>query len=327
MNGRIRWVDIAKGIGIFLVVLGHCQITEDVLTLITTFHMPLFFFLAGYVFRPERYSSFSVFFKARVKSILVPYAAFTLLSILFSFSRTLLGQGMSLEMIVGDFLRGGVVESNPPLWFLRTIFFVEVLFFLLNKIKLSDAKAVCLVYLGFAAVFLLHWDFYTRMVNGLLFYSLGYLAKRSAVFEKKAANCPPMAAISGVGFALGFAYVSWKQYHISISSNSHLLPCLMVTHLGILFVITCSMTLRQNQVLEYLGRNSLVILCVHVLVKDVLSVLLKLVWKLDTFMDDVSNGYALLTTLAILVGCCAAAEFINRFCPWILGKSRQKAIK
>ena len=66
MNGRIRWVDIAKGIGIFLVVLGHCQITENVLTLITTFHMPLFFFLAGYVFRPERYSSFSVFFKARV---------------------------------------------------------------------------------------------------------------------------------------------------------------------------------------------------------------------------------------------------------------------
>lgn len=197
MNGRIRWVDIAKGIGIFLVVLGHCQITENVLTLITTFHMPLFFFLAGYIFRPERYNSFSVFFKARVKSILVPYAAFTLLSILFSFSRTLLGQGMSLEMIFGDFLRAGVVESNPPLWFLRTIFFVEILFFLLNKIKLSDAKAVCLVYLGFAAVFLLHWDFYTRMVNGLLFYSLGYLAKRSAVFEKKAANCPPWLPFQG----------------------------------------------------------------------------------------------------------------------------------
>lgn len=327
MNGRIRWVDIAKGIGIFLVVLGHCQITENVLTLITTFHMPLFFFLAGYVFRPERYSSFSAFFKARVKSILVPYAAFTLLSILFSFSRTLLGQGMSLEMIFGDFLRAGVVESNQPLWFLRTIFFVEILFFLLNKIKLSDAKAVCLVYLGFAAVFLLHWDFYTRMVNGLLFYSLGYLAKRSAVFEKKAANCPPVAAISGVGFALSFAYVGWKQYHFSITSNSHLLPFLMVTHLGILFVITSSMALSQNRVLEYLGRNSLVILCVHVLAKDVLSVLLKLVWKLDTFMDDISNGYALLTALAILVVCCAASEFINRFCPWILGKSRQKAIK
>ena len=44
-------------------------------------------------------------------------------------------------------------------------------------------------------------------------------------------------------------------------------------------------------------------------------------------MDDVSNGYALLTVLAILVGCYAAAEFINRFCPWIFGKSRQKAIK
>lgn len=136
-----------------------------------------------------------------------------------------------------------------------------------------------------------------------------------------------MAAISGVGFALSFAYVGWKQYHFSITSNSHLLPFLMVTHLGILFVITSSMALSQNRVLEYLGRNSLVILCVHVLVKDVLSVLLKLVWKLGTFMDDISNGYALITAWAILVGCCAATEFINRFCPWILGKSRQKAIK
>jgi fucose 4-O-acetylase-like acetyltransferase len=46
---RVGWIDFCKGIGIFLVVLGH--ILRDVIAVdyIYSFHMPLFFFLSGLV--------------------------------------------------------------------------------------------------------------------------------------------------------------------------------------------------------------------------------------------------------------------------------------
>ena len=39
---RIEWIDIAKGIGILLVVLGHITKNEVLYEIIYSFHMPLF---------------------------------------------------------------------------------------------------------------------------------------------------------------------------------------------------------------------------------------------------------------------------------------------
>lgn len=46
---RLEYIDIARGIGIVLVVLGHClsQLDGGLRTFIYSFHMPLFFALAG----------------------------------------------------------------------------------------------------------------------------------------------------------------------------------------------------------------------------------------------------------------------------------------
>lgn len=54
MNYRDTTVDIAKGLGIFLVVLGHVPIPMWLCTPIYLFHMPLFFFLSGMFFIPRR---------------------------------------------------------------------------------------------------------------------------------------------------------------------------------------------------------------------------------------------------------------------------------
>lgn len=71
---RIGWVDAAKGIGILLVVLGHNQInsyTQVFHNLIYSFHMPLFFMLAGMFLKPEQ--DFWTLAKRRFFSTLRPY--------------------------------------------------------------------------------------------------------------------------------------------------------------------------------------------------------------------------------------------------------------
>lgn len=47
---RIQYLDICKGVGIIFVVLGHIIQTNPIRTWIYSFHMPLFFFLSGYIF-------------------------------------------------------------------------------------------------------------------------------------------------------------------------------------------------------------------------------------------------------------------------------------
>lgn len=52
-NKRIAYIDIAKGIGILFVMLGHCLYSEEspIRLFIYSFHMPLFFVLSGMTYK------------------------------------------------------------------------------------------------------------------------------------------------------------------------------------------------------------------------------------------------------------------------------------
>lgn len=59
---RIDWVDMLKGIAIICVIIGHRTWSDYgalpcmLKSWIYSFHMPLFFFLSGFVFSIDKYS-------------------------------------------------------------------------------------------------------------------------------------------------------------------------------------------------------------------------------------------------------------------------------
>lgn len=66
---RIEWIDIAKGIAILLVIIGHTvKFGSLSRNIIFSFHMPLFFILSGYTFRPA--TDAKTFFKHLRKNFL-----------------------------------------------------------------------------------------------------------------------------------------------------------------------------------------------------------------------------------------------------------------
>jgi fucose 4-O-acetylase-like acetyltransferase len=68
---RIEWIDIAKGIAIILVVLGHTLSSSNALwSIIYSFHMPLFFLLAGFTFKIK---DTPTVVKTSALRLLVPY--------------------------------------------------------------------------------------------------------------------------------------------------------------------------------------------------------------------------------------------------------------
>ncbi len=65
---RVKWLDMVKGFGIILVVYGHnFPFLEKY---IYTFHMPLFFLLAG-IFHPPKINWTNI--KQRLNRIILPY--------------------------------------------------------------------------------------------------------------------------------------------------------------------------------------------------------------------------------------------------------------
>src|SRR4030065_1660166 len=79
---RIAWVDHAKALGICMVVLGHTAgLPAFGMNLIYSFHMPLFFFLSGYLLKEiHLQQSLSGFLKRMWRTLLVPYICFWVLS-------------------------------------------------------------------------------------------------------------------------------------------------------------------------------------------------------------------------------------------------------
>ena len=75
---RLEYIDIAKGIGIILVVIGHCISGQSIPGMyISAFHMPLFFIISGMCFNDTRYPQFLPFFKKRAKTLFMPLIYFT----------------------------------------------------------------------------------------------------------------------------------------------------------------------------------------------------------------------------------------------------------
>ncbi|HEX2994927.1 MAG TPA: acyltransferase family protein, partial [Anaerolineales bacterium] len=84
MPKRIEYLDIARGIGILLVVLGHndfAALSPFFHQVIYSFHIPLFFFLSGYFV--DTSLSFFNYSKKRFHAVLKPYL-FTIVLIYFA---------------------------------------------------------------------------------------------------------------------------------------------------------------------------------------------------------------------------------------------------
>lgn len=71
---RNTYLDVIKGIGIFLVVLAHVSESHSITRVIYSFHMPLFFIISGYVYgKYNKVENCRLFVQKKISSLLVPY--------------------------------------------------------------------------------------------------------------------------------------------------------------------------------------------------------------------------------------------------------------
>lgn len=130
MNNRSQFIDIAKGIGISLVVLLHNPLLSGKLfNIVISFIMPLFFFLSGVFLKSSK--PFKIVLADKFNSLLKPYFA-TLLPAGLVYS---LFKGKNIIWYsLGVFYGNGDTIVFDQLWYLTNLFAVVLFSYGLIKI-------------------------------------------------------------------------------------------------------------------------------------------------------------------------------------------------
>ncbi len=343
---RIQYFDMAKGLGIILVVLGHIEyISDELRAWISSFHMPLFFMISGMLICCLRQSEqdMKTIVRKRFCGIMIPYISFTLIYTLIDVLNLYLHK-ITPDTFLTNIISGVTMYGSSVLWFLPALFFSEI-GFLYTIQKLPRIPSVILIliaaplaYLGQIALS----GIYTANETSLLITSVINFVR---VFLRA------VIAMSFVGIAY-FSFpllqknekFSWKELLLGILMLISTLPlsqingcvdfrnmilknfllfyvCALLGSYGL--VLICK-NCRYSSPLGFFGINSLTVMCTHVNCYVLYAAIL-IAWQIDTVVTRAKSYIFLFNIMAFTFLFEAIIIFvINHFFPFILGKRKEK---
>ena len=332
LKERDRSIDIAKGIGIFLMVMGHTISNKIALQWIYSFHMPLFFFLSG-VFHSQG-KNYKEFLEKKVKTLLVPYFFFSIILFLFflivskniGFSAE---ENLSVkENFIGIFLANDVIGLSQmswggQLWFLPALFLAENIYYFFCKFKEKTRVILsicCLILNIILSKFIninIPWSWLTVLV-AINFYTCGHLLKNIILKKEE---------INNIYVVLFFVLNIISKYFnsgIDMYSNvyGNIVLFLISSYSGIIFLIFFIKNfIKKSKIFEYIGKNSLVVLAFHRRVQTFTKLLF-----LYLLQREIPNGniiFDLLYSCWEILLCIPAVIILNKYFPYFIGKKKR----
>ena len=142
-NERIIYLDIAKGIGILLVVLGHLNLEFVFKNIIYSFHMPLFFYLGGVVSLSRNEIPWH-----NIKKFLFLYLMFG-----FCFACIIMIQNRSFDIeLIYDMFKSNPISIYNIKWF-GVFWFILAYSIVLILSKIKNFQSILVYFLLFFIIF------------------------------------------------------------------------------------------------------------------------------------------------------------------------------
>ena len=141
MNDRKLWLDIAKGIAIILMVIGHTSIPISASNFIYAFHMPLFFMASGFTSNYRKHRPIDYIFH-KASAIMLPFTVYSV--IVACLLHCILGNDV-LSLLSNGW--GGYA-----LWFIPVLYLASILAMLASRAEnayLRYCLMLCLILCGY----------------------------------------------------------------------------------------------------------------------------------------------------------------------------------
>lgn len=275
-------VSIARGLGITLVVLGHCFDPFNWYP-IYSYHMAFFFLLSGYLFNPAHQTDIAGYLRRRARRLLAPYFSYNLL---FAGLTLACAAGLGLwtdlkplsfrALVYEPLTTGHQFPLFNGAWFLVTLFFVQAIFLFLLRLAEDDRPGRMLGFTGTSALVCVlvakYFDLSPLATQvgkvgfGLFFYTCGFHARRWPGFE--AAFTARGLCISGV-CAVTLTCLGWETtYNLStMSFHGNALLVFFTSFSGSYLVYFLARQLAPSvgprNMLIMFGENTVPIMCLH----------------------------------------------------------------
>ncbi|MFA4884780.1 MAG: acyltransferase family protein [Desulfotomaculaceae bacterium] len=281
---RQPWLDIAKGIGITAVVLGHSG--SSIAYYLYWFHMPLFFIISGYLFKPhEDWATLSNWLYKRTCQLLIPYLSFLIIIVTVEFylgnrcfDAYKVASSFSLNFFPGGKFIGGFYTT---FWFITCLYVTQLIFALLHKSIKSHGW--CLIIIA-AAYLLAHyesaiadthplkipWDIDVALLT-LSYYAFGFYAKKMIKHVHAAVSTLSVAFSIGLLICGLFGLFSYS-INIKYGTCSHLLMDLVIPIVMSVALLSISQKCSHltGNVFAILGKYSLPVMYLHLPVNIIL---------------------------------------------------------
>lgn len=275
LNKKVEWINIARGLGILFVIIGHVQTPEYIKSIIYSFHMPLFFFLSGYVFNTVKYVSALSFVVSRFRKLIIPYFVFSFITIaIFKiWDQQLLGQKInSLDILTGFlFSTSDKILVNAPLWFLTCLFVVQIAFYFV--VRITSRNLVVLIILSVSSLLgylyskseLAHipWNVDVAL-TAVAFFGVGYLLKGKQIEIKNKFEWFSLFSL----LCVLFSYINSRHGRVDLFGNilNNYFLYYLAAFFGIAACILASQIIQESKLLSSIGKSSLHIFTTHIIV-------------------------------------------------------------
>lgn len=329
---RVNWIDWAKVIAISFVVFGHIPQEAGGFpqSFIIIFHMPLFFFISGYLTKIE-YLNRNTLYKYW-HTLIIPYFCYNLLFYPYWLTRHIIEEQNHdlfcfIRPIIGTVLfqiETPISESlNGVTWFIAVLVIMKLLLSYTYKYK------HCSKYMGSICVFFYilyvineEYKFTTTLAligfsKCLIFFYLGHLCKQKSIIKEKQQIIDWGYCLLGILVSLlTFAYTS----HTSIITYG--ITFGTICCFAIMFIISLSKLLNHiySIVITNISNGTIVIMGTHWILIGTLNFAISKICHINRITYPLIMAI-FLTILYEAILYPLIIVFINKY-PFLLGKRK-----
>lgn len=284
---RIGYVDILKCIGIILIVYGHIYINQISYNLLYSFHVSIFFFIAGFLYKQQPTGKN---IKHKFYTTIIPYLIFGFIELLywqfiekrFRASELPFQYGL-LGLISGKY---SLLDFNVHLWFLPAYFSTLVTFDILTKLLGKKWNIVPIIILSLLYIFI---NPMTELVFGI---------------EKVP------------------QYILFVLNYYNLNKNVMWFVCGVI---GVMASFVLAVLLDGKcKIMNEIGKCTLVVLCVHGPLYRIIIKICSIITKTEV---DILRGnfiIAMVITIVTIAICYIIYKILDKYLPWTIGKQKRK---
>ena len=248
-------------IGILAVILGH--ISSPLGNFIYSWHMPLFFFLAGFFIKCEL--STKEFIIKDFKRLMFPYFIFTAIALILETIKRMVLDRERLDYLYE--LQGIFIWMDYPslmntyafvLWFLPSLFFSRLIIYTLNKYILSDLiKSFVVLFLFFLSFYFNIFFGIDNAFNAIIFVFLGFIFYRFYQNDKRLYIMPVVLLVIAIYFGIPNLDIAIKSY------ENILVNILYAVSIIYLLVLLVKKIKFRNDLLSAWSANTMILFIIH----------------------------------------------------------------